>query len=89
MKEISTMNAEDEKKVVVEFFVTPPKGDRPLVENLVRGEGLTVNLRRARVTARDAWLQLDVSGAADAVDAFVRRRKHELTVVTPVIDQVA
>jgi hypothetical protein len=37
MKETSAMNAQDEKKVVVEFFVTPVQSDRPLVENLVRG----------------------------------------------------
>jgi hypothetical protein len=48
-----------------------------------------VNLRRARVTSRDAWIQLDVAGAADAVDAFVRRRKNELTIVTPVTGKVA
>jgi hypothetical protein len=89
MKETRAMNVEDEKKVVVELFVTPGTDDRPLVENLVRGEGLTVNLRRARVTPRDAWLQLDVAGPADAVDAFVRRRKNEFTVVTPVIGNVA
>ena len=83
------MNAQDEKKVVVEFFVMPVPNDRPLVENLVRGDGLTVNLRRARVTSRDAWLQLDVSGAANAVDAFVRRRQNEFTVVTPVTGKVA
>ena len=83
------MKAQVEKKVVVEFFITPgPKG-RPLAENLVRGEDLTVNLRRARVTSRDAWLQFDVSGPTHAVDAFVRGRKDELTVVTPVIDKVA
>ena len=83
------MYGEDEKKVVVELFVTPGTDGRPLVQNLVRGEGLTVNLRRARVTSRDAWLQLDVAGPADAVEAFVRRRKHEFTVVTPVIGNVA
>jgi len=83
------MNAQNEKKVVVELFVTPPLDNRPLVENLIRGEGLTVNLRRARVTSRDAWLQLDVSGTADAVDAFVRRRKNEFTVVTPAKVNVA
>src|SRR5258706_16479976 len=89
MKETNAMNAQDEKKVVVEFFVMPVPNDRPLVENLVRGDGLTVNLRRARVTSRDAWLQLDVSGAANAVDAFVRRRQNEFTVVTPVTGKVA
>ena len=83
------MNTENEKKVVVEFFVTPSPNDRPLVENLVRGEGLTVNLMRARVTSRDAWLQLDVSGSPDAVDAFIRRRTNELAVVTPVSGKVA
>jgi len=82
------MNAQDEK-VVVELFVRPPSDHRPLVENLVRGEGLTVNLRRARVTSREAWLLLDVSGAADAVEAFVRRRKNEFTVVTPAKVSVA
>jgi len=83
------MNAQDQKKVVVELFVTPAPDNRPLVENLVRGEGLTVNLRRARVTSRHAWFQLDVSGASDEVDALVRRRKDELTVVTPVTGKVA
>jgi hypothetical protein len=89
MKETRPMNAEDEKKVVVEFFVTPGPNDRPLVENLVRGKGLTVNLRRARVTSRDAWLQLDVSGVAGAVDSFIRRRKNEFTVITPAMGNVA
>ena len=84
------METQEEKHLIVEFFVPPtPSGDRPLVEHLVRGEGLMVNLRRARVTTRDAWLQLDVSGAADAVDAFVRRRRNELTVITPVTGKVA
>jgi len=83
------MNAQDQKKVVVEFFLTPSPDHRPLIENLVRGEGLTVNLRRARVTPRDAWFQLDVSGTSDEVDAFVRRRRDELTVVTPVTGKVA
>ena len=83
------MDAREQKKVVLEFFVTPVSNDRPLVENLVHGEGLTVNLRRARVTSRDAWFQLDVSGSSDEVDAFVRRRTAELTVVTPVTGKVA
>ena len=83
------MKTEDEKKVVVEFFLTPSPGNRPLVENLVHREGLTVNLRRARVTSRDAWFQLDVSGNADEVDAFIRRRKDALAVVTPVSGKVA
>jgi hypothetical protein len=89
MKETSAMDTREQKKVVVEFFVTPVPNDRPLVENLVRGEGLTLNLRRARVTSRDAWIQLDVSGAADAVDAFVRGRRSELMAVQPASDKVA
>jgi hypothetical protein len=89
MKETRAMNGEDKKKVVVELFVTPGTDGRPLIDSLVHGEGLTVNLRRARVTPRDAWLQLDVAGPGDAVDAFVRRRKHEFTVVSPVIGNVA
>jgi len=83
------MDTRKQKKVVVEFLLTPSPDHRPLVENLVHGEGLTVNLRRARVTSRDAWFQLDVSGTSDEVDAFVRRRKDELTVVPPVTGKVA
>ncbi|HEV3029769.1 MAG TPA: hypothetical protein VG457_19475 [Planctomycetota bacterium] len=83
------METGKEKQVVVEFFVTPTPDGRPLVEPFVRGEDLTVNLRRARVTSRDAWLQLDVSGAAAAVDAFIQRRNNELRVVTPVTGKVA
>ena len=83
------MNAQDQKKVVVELFVTTVPSHRPLVENLIQGEGLTINLQRARVTSRDAWIQLDVSGLSDAVDAFVRSRKNEFTVVTPQIVNVA
>ena len=83
------MNTENQKKVLVEFFLSPAADKRPLVENLVRGERLTVNIRRARVTSRDAWLQLDVSGASDAVDTFIRRRKDVLTVVTPLAGMVA
>ena len=83
------METRKQKHVMVEFFLTPTPDDRPLVEQLLSGEGLRVNLRRARVSPRDAWLQLDVEGTADAVDAFVRRRKNELTVVTPVTDKVA
>ena len=79
MKEMSAMNTEAKKRVVVEFFVTSPD-NRPLVEDLVDGESLTVNLRRARVTSRDARYQLEVSGAADEVDAFIRRRMDALTV---------
>jgi hypothetical protein len=89
MKETKAMDTREQKNVVVELFVTPPANDRPLIENLVDGEALTVNLLRARVTSRDAWLQLDVAGAADAVDAFIRRRKNEFTVVTPVSEKVA
>ena len=74
------MNTENEKKVVVEFFVSSSPDNRPLVENLVHEEGLTVNLRRARVTSRDARFQLEVSGAADDVDAFLQRRMDELSV---------
>lgn len=83
------MNTQDAKKVVMELFVAPGTKDRPLVENIARGEGLTVNVRRARVTSRDAWLQLDVSGAPEAVDAFVRRRKDEFRVVLPAMGNVA
>jgi len=83
------MSTREQKNVLVELFFTPPPDDGPLIENLVHGEGLTVNLRRARVTSRDAWLQLEVSGAADDVDAFVRRRQNEFTVVTPRMSQVA
>lgn len=83
------MNNGEKKTWLVELFFTPgPKG-RPLAENLVRGEGLTVDLRRARVTSRDAWLELKVSGTQEAVDAFVRRRKNEFTVVTPALGNVA
>ena len=82
------MNTPNEKKVIVELFVTPLPNDRPLVDNLVRGEDLTVTLRRARVTSHDAWVQLYVSGAVDAVNAFVRRRKNEFTVLTPRMDTV-
>ena len=83
------MNAQEEKKVVMELFVASRPKDGSWVETLIPGAGLTVSLRRARVTSRDAWLQFDVSGPPDAVDAFVRGRKDELTVVTPVIDKVA
>jgi len=83
------MNVAEEKKVVVELFVTPSTEARPLFENLVRGEGLTVNLRRARLTTRDAWLQLDVSGAAAAVDAFVRGCRDEFPIAIPAADNVA
>jgi hypothetical protein len=89
MKETRVMDTRKQKLVVVEFFVTPSPDHRPLVENLVHGEGLTVNLRRARITSQDAWFQLDVSKTSDEVDAFVRRRKDELTVVTPVTGKVA
>ena len=83
------MNEEDEKKVVVEIFVTPGPDDRPWIKNIVRAKGLTVTVRRARVTSRDAWLQLDVSGPTAEVDRFIRRRRSQRKVVYADFEKIA
>jgi hypothetical protein len=79
---------ETKKDVIVEFWKKSVAPDQPLLKGL-SFNGLTVNLRRARVTPSDAWLQLELSGPSSAIDAFVRRRPDEFMVVTPVAPKVA
>ena len=83
------MNSQRRKKVVVELFVKPGMAGEPLVKDLVLEEGLTVNLRRARVTSSDGWFKFDISGTESAVNAFVRRRRNDFMVVVPETDKVA
>ena len=79
---------EKKKDVVVEFWKKSASPEQPLLKGLVF-DGLSVTLRRARVTPSDAWVQLELSGPSSAIDAFVRRRPDEFMVVTPASGKVA
>jgi len=78
----------NQKKVVVEYWIKSVRPDQPLLSGLVF-DGLTVNVHRARVTSRDAWIRLEVSGPESAVDTFLHRRPNEFMVVQPDTAQVA
>jgi hypothetical protein len=83
------MNSQPRKRVVVEMLTKPGMAAEPLVKDLVLEKGLTVNLRRARVTSSDGWFKFDISGTESAVDAFVRRRRNNFLAVYPETDKVA
>jgi hypothetical protein len=89
MERKESMEKQDRKNIVVEFLVRPIAPAKPSMDGLISDEALSVNVLRARITARDAWLKLDVSGTTAAVDRFVRRHGSEGGVVHPVSGRVA
>jgi hypothetical protein len=73
------MNAKQtdvERTMTLEFYFRPSRyPGRPLLEGLEE-TSLSMTLLRGRLTERDAWLKLQVTGTNRAIEAFIRKNEN-------------
>jgi ABC-type methionine transport system ATPase subunit len=50
---------------------SPSLASQPIVYQVIRRFDLEVNIRQAKITLEQGWLEVDVSGDADQIDRAV------------------
>lgn len=41
---------------------------KPVINQLIHGFGISVNIQRAQITLDEGWLEIEVSGEADEIE---------------------
>lgn len=73
--------SERRKRMVIDLIAGRGATSGGLIRELVPTKALTVRVLRGRITPEDSWFRLELSGAASAVDRFLRRFREGISIL--------